>query len=67
MEVCYTVRDKADIENSMFNISETVLHLENDKYVIALEVGIVESDMIQQVIDSCYEKLQELNAEKEIG
>jgi hypothetical protein len=56
-----------ELQNSIDNISKTVFMLEYEKWVIASEVGIVAADRIQQVIDDCYERIQELNAQIQLG
>jgi hypothetical protein len=61
------MRSPEDIQNSINNITKTVLLLENEKWVIACEVGIVAADYTQRIIDECYEKMAELNAQRQIG
>lgn len=41
--------------------------LEHEKNVIGFEIGLVEKDTIDRVIESCYNKIRELNAQIEFG
>lgn len=53
-------------QNSIHNISKAIEALEREKWVIAIEVGAHESNLIQSVINSCEEKVMELNAKDQI-
>jgi hypothetical protein len=60
-------RHPDDIQNSIDNITHSVLKLETEKWVIGIEVDSIAMNMLQQVIDKCYNRMLELNAEKELG
>ena len=60
-------RSREELENSIHNISVTVLRLEHEKPVIAIEVGIIAADNMQKVINECYDRIHELNAQIQIG
>lgn len=59
--------DKAHKQNSIDNISKSIFVLTYEKNVVAIEVGVHEADLIDRVIESCYEKIAELNAQITFG
>ncbi len=50
---------KGELENTIDNLTKTVYSLEHEKYVVRFEVGVVEGDRLQQVIDATYNKIRE--------
>ena len=54
-------------ENSIFNLERSKKILQFEKWVIACELGIEEADLIEQIIESCDERMAELNAQHQLG